>query len=183
MFLSTAFVVLLLAACAGAGFVCIRRRAFVLDRDCRNAFLALDAALAQRQDQTLSLLERLNQRGLLQRQVRESVQTCSSTARATRLWAAQSPHSLRAAAKIAEVEAALTRALEQALDSVRPATLQEPGLQHLVLQLTQANARGEALWREFNQAVHAVQRHLRRQPRPRSERTLGLRPMVSLSRP
>lgn len=149
---------------------------------CRQAFARLDEPLKARQDLVRDFIEHGSMQGLLQRQVRESLQAARQTAGAARAWAAGRPDDVRALARVNDSEAQLARALQAALQSVRPEVLTSAGLDVLVERLVQADDLVARRMTEFNQAVSAYNRPVSRAPLGLLARVLGYQPSLPMGK-
>jgi|LauGreDrversion4_2_1035121.scaffolds.fasta_scaffold143870_2 hypothetical protein len=180
--LPVVIVILCLVAAVAAASGHFMGRLSRLRADCRLAFEKLDKPLKARQDLALELIEQGAKQGLLQRQVRESLQASRHAAGAARAWAAGCPDDVRALARVNDSEAQLARALQTALQSVRAEALASVGLGDLLERLTQADQTVARRMSEFNQAVSAYNRSVARAPLGLVARLLGFQPSLPLGK-
>lgn len=111
--------------------------------------------LAQRAGLVQALCDRLAERGLLQRQVRETLQMRASELTAAQRRAVQRPQDPHALASWLQADAAFRRAIARTLDSVRPETLLEPQLQRLTQSLSALDACLKGGWTVLAQTTPA----------------------------
>jgi hypothetical protein len=109
--------------------------------------------IAQRACLVHSLCDRLIERGLLQRQVRETLHARASALSAAQRRVALRPEDPRAHASWLRADAAFERAIARTLDSVRPETLLEPRLQRLTQSLAALNERLQGGWSLLDQTM------------------------------
>lgn len=150
------FFLLLLAVLLAAPTVWRHRRERQRISHCRvQTQVAQTEWIAQRARLVQALCDRLTERGLLQRQVGETLQTCATALAAAQRRAVQRPEDPRALASWRQADAAFQRAIARALDSVRPETLLEPRLQRLTQSLSALDACLKGGWTVLAQTTPA----------------------------
>jgi hypothetical protein len=149
------FVLLSLLALAAAGRTVWRKhhaRLRASSAHCQT-HAALAESIAQRQRDVQMLCERLAERGLLQRHVLHALQRAAGEFLAAQARRARRPHDRQALVSLVQADAAYMRAISQALDSVRPETLLQPGIQPLAQSLAHLTDAFQTGWNALLKAT------------------------------